>query len=123
MHVIELSRESEADNPVVGPMDLAWICPFHDPVNGQTHVYRLEEVFTKLLEGRRAGLALHTMSRFAGRADSYLRKNYQAVVEGAGRPSLRRLAERAYLWMARHDSMSYGLLGDPAVRLVDRPSR
>ncbi|WP_309896734.1 hypothetical protein [Archangium sp.] len=110
---------------VIGHLDLAWLCAFHDPRTGQTHANRLEDVLTSLVEGYRAGLALQSLSRFAAKADRELRKQYQAdAVPGAsGRPQTPNVAERAYLWMERHDVMNYTLLGDPAVRLVDRPSR
>jgi hypothetical protein len=115
---------------VIGHLDQAWICAFHNPRTGQSHADRLEEVLTSLVEGYRAGLALQTLSRFATRADRALRRQYQedAVPESVGKSlstdkEEERVRERAYLWMERHDVTSYTLLGDPAVRLVDRPSR
>jgi hypothetical protein len=110
---------------VIGHLDQAWICAFHDPRTGQTHANRLEEVLTSLVEGYRAGLALHSLSRFASKADRELRKHYQAdaIAESSGQPPAPHVEERAYLWMERHDVTNYTLLGDPAVRLVDRPSR
>lgn len=110
---------------VIGHLDQAWICAFHDPRTGQTHTNRLEDVLTSLVEGHRTGPALHSLSRFASKADRELRKQYQAdvVAQSSGQPLAPNMAERAYLWMERHDVTHYTLLGDPAVRLVDRPSR
>lgn len=108
---------------VIGHLDQAWICAFHDPRTGASHVHRLEEVLTSLVEGYRAGVALESLSRFAAKADRQLRKQYQADAAEAGQRSSLDVAERAYLWMERHDVSSYVLLGDPAVRLVNRPSR
>ncbi|MFL5345705.1 MAG: hypothetical protein ACJ8AT_12995 [Hyalangium sp.] len=110
---------------VIGHLDQAWICAFHDPRTGQTHANRLEEVLASLVEGYRAGLALHALSRFASKADRELRKHYQedAVAGSSGQSPAPQVEERAYLWMERHDVTNYTLLGDPAVRLVDRPSR
>ncbi|HYO74626.1 MAG TPA: hypothetical protein VEU33_51990 [Archangium sp.] len=110
---------------VIGHLDHAWICAFHDPRNGQTHANRLEEVLSSLVEGYRAGLALQSLSRFAAKADRELRKHYQAdaQTESSGQTPASQVEERAYLWMERHDVTNYTLLGDPAVRLVDRPSR
>lgn len=110
---------------VIGHLDQAWICAFHDLRTGESHANRLEDVLTSLVEGYRAGLALQSLSRFASKADRELRKQYQAdaEAESSGRPHSTDMAERAYLWMERHDVTSYVLLGDPAVRLVDRPTR
>ncbi|PTL75399.1 hypothetical protein [Vitiosangium sp. GDMCC 1.1324] len=110
---------------VIGHLDQAWICAFHDPRTGQTHTNRLEEVLTSLVEGHRAGPALHSLSRYASKADRELRKHYQAdaVAQSSAQPLASNMTERAYLWMERHDVTHYTLLGDPAVRLVDRAGR
>ena len=110
---------------VIGHLDQAWICAFHNPVTGHTHANRLEDVLASLMEGYRAGLSLQSLSRFAAKADRELRKQYQegAEAETSGRPLSTDATERAYLWMERHDVTNYVLLGDPAVRLVDRPTR
>jgi hypothetical protein len=110
---------------VIGHLDQAWICSFHNPRTGQSHANRLEEVLTSLVEGYRAGLVLQSLSRFASKADRELRKHYQAdaVAQSSCQSLAPNMAERAYLWMERHDVTHYTLLGDPAVRLVDRPSR
>ncbi|WP_395850887.1 hypothetical protein [Cystobacter fuscus] len=110
---------------VIGHLDLAWLYAFHNARTGQTHANRLEDALTSLVEGYRAGLALHSLTRFASKADRELRKQYQsdAVATCSGQPRPPSMAERAWLWMERHDVMNYTLLGDPAVRLVDRPSR
>ncbi|WP_240486595.1 hypothetical protein [Hyalangium minutum] len=119
---------------VIGHLDMAWICAFHNPRNGETHTHRLEDVLTTMVEGSRVGLALHSLSRFASKADRELRKYHQeTAAAGSSGQSLsgeideeqakERTTERAHLWMERHDLTSYTLLGDPAVRLVDRLSR
>ena len=110
---------------VIGHLDQAWIYSFHDPRTGQTHTNRLEDVATSLMEGHRVGLTLYLLSRFAAKADRELRKQYQAdaMAPRTGQPLPLDMAERAWLWMERHDITAYTLLGDPAVRLVDRLSR
>ena len=110
---------------VIAHLDLAWILAFHNPRTGQTSVHRLEAVLASLVEGYRVGLALHTLSHSAGQVEAALRRQYQADAEArsAGRTPSTDPTEQAQLWMERHDVTSYVLLGDPAVRLVDRASR
>jgi hypothetical protein len=110
---------------VIGHMDLAWLSGFHNLVTGQTHVHRLEEVLTRLVEGCRAGVALQMLSRFAAHADGVLRRHSQAVAEGPKSHGRARMTPGALalLWMERHDVANYVLLGDPAVRLIGRATR
>ncbi|WP_147441899.1 hypothetical protein [Corallococcus exercitus] len=105
---------------VIAHLDMAWIHAFHDVLTGQSHVYRLESVMTKLLQGYRAGVSLQMLLRHAGQLDARLGRQHQ---QDAAKPSKEPLPldvriERARLWMERHDVTRYVLLGDPAVRLV-----
>ncbi|MFP2925388.1 hypothetical protein ACLESO_09245 [Pyxidicoccus sp. 3LG] len=110
---------------VIAHLDMAWVYAFHNARTGQSYTHRLEGTLESLMEGYRAGLALHSLTQAAWQVDGALRSQYVADDEArrAGREPSTHPAERAHLWMERHDVTSYVLLGDPAVRLVDRPSR
>ncbi len=109
---------------VIGHVDLAWTCSFHDARTGRSHVYRFEGALSSLVQGHRAGVALSMLPRFARQADAALRRYYQAEEEArqARRSTANIGLDRAYLWMERHDLTRYVLLGDPAVRLVEPSS-
>jgi len=105
---------------VIGHRDLAFSYSYIDPTDGRERLDRFIAALDALLSGRRAGVALHTLSSFAQEADDRLRTAFQADAETGRQPaptddeSLR----RAFLWLERHDLASYALLGDPAARIA-----
>jgi hypothetical protein len=105
---------------IIAHLDLAWSCSFYDAREASSHPNRFVGVLSHLVNGRRAGLALNLMSRYALQVDGALRKTYQAEEETplSEQGSASVLAQRARLMMERHDLMQYVLLGDPAARLA-----
>jgi hypothetical protein len=107
----------------VGHMDLAWAYSFFDlDDRPRRHPGRLMGVIQALLNGRRAGVAVHKLMRFFAEVNTELTALEDTWARVGGRPdgrpiSDRERARRGHLWMLRQDLAGYVLLGDPAVRL------
>lgn len=109
---------------VMSHVDLAWTYSFQDlGATAQARPSRFHGVFRSLVEGHRVGSAHHQLARFFSEVSIELTTVYEAdAVLGGARPvAAERLAERAHLWMLRHDLAGYVLLGDPAARLPIAP--
>ncbi|HLL82570.1 MAG TPA: hypothetical protein VK420_07950, partial [Longimicrobium sp.] len=103
---------------VVGHVDLAWTYAFMD-TTGQSHPSRFTGVLREIAEGRRAGLAINALWRFAveTHVDLATRVHEHEHAQVTNRtPSPDREPWPA-LWMACQDLSGYVLLGDPAARL------
>jgi hypothetical protein len=109
---------------VMGHVDLAWSYGFRD--HGRPTPSRFIGVLKALVEGGRAGVALHALQRFVNETSIELTMLYseaQKTPAGGGR-SLIETVKWAELWMVRQDLSNYILLGDPAVRLpLDTPQQ
>jgi len=101
---------------VIAHMDLAWAFAFHDPLKGRAHPDRFAGVLAHLAQGHRVGSALHALTRFGLQVDAMIRRGDQEAAAEKTRAAVDPVP-RAYLWMERHDLLSYMLLGDPATRL------
>jgi hypothetical protein len=105
---------------VVGHADLAWTYSFQDMGrDGRSRPSRFQGLMNSLVRGRRAGVGLGELFRFFTQANTRLTLLYDQEVSApasrGGKPV--DPAERAHLWMLRHDLAGYILLGDPAVTL------
>lgn len=99
---------------VMAHLDLAWTYSFQDLDTGATNrPARFMAIVRRLLERKRAGVALYELLRFLGQAESELAM--EADAEAMGMPA--NPARRGHLWMLRQDLAGYVLLGDPAVHL------
>jgi len=94
---------------VIAHQDAAWAYSFHDPFAGRSNVERFVDALSDLVEGCRAGIAVHALARFALRVDDAIHRLGSSPADRAALP---------HLWMERHDLASYVLLGDPATRIA-----
>jgi hypothetical protein len=104
---------------VIGHVDLAWTCGYHDLEAGRARPSRFISLLGALLKGHRTGIGLGALLRFATEANAELLslddRRESASGTAATRGDVRAL--RGYLWMRRQDLSAYLLLGDPAVRM------
>ena len=99
---------------VMAHLDLAWTYSFQDLDSGATNrPARFMTIVRRLLEKKRAGVALQELLRFLGQVESELAM--QADAKAMGMPE--NPARQGHLWMLRQDLAGYVLLGDPAVHL------
>ncbi|MFP2905189.1 hypothetical protein ACLESD_09050 [Pyxidicoccus sp. 3LFB2] len=110
---------------IVAHVDLAWSYGFTDIDASTTRgrPSRFLGLLREWVEGRRAGVALSALLRFASEAslELTLLEDREASERAAGRAFARDSARRGHLWMMRQDVSGYVLLGDPAVRLPLAP--
>lgn len=101
----------------IGHVDLAWTSTLSD--QGNLAHSRFLGVLRTLMEGRRAGNALHTLLRFFSEGLVELTALYKQEERAriTGRESTVNPLVRAGLWLQCQDFSNYVLLGDPAVRL------
>ncbi|OJT18797.1 hypothetical protein BO221_39400 [Archangium sp. Cb G35] len=110
------------DGPLalIAHVDLAWSYGFSD-VDTQTRgrASRFLGLLRELVEGRRAGVGLSALLRFASEANLELTllEDGAESDRAAGRANAQDGVRRGHLWMMRQDVSGYVLLGDPAVRL------
>jgi hypothetical protein len=107
---------------LISHVDLAWSHGFVDygaPV-ARSRPSRFLGLLRALVEGRRVGVALSTLLRFASEAN--LELTMMEDRDASGRAAAKDGARRGHLWMMRQDVSGYVLLGDPAVRLPLAPA-
>ncbi|WP_158623612.1 C25 family cysteine peptidase [Corallococcus llansteffanensis] len=111
---------------LVAHVDLAWSYGFSDvdTTSSRGRPSRFLGLLRELVEGRRVGVGLSTLLRFASEANLELTmmEDRDATELAAGRSAARDSARRGHLWMMRQDVSGYVLLGDPAVRLPLTPA-
>lgn len=103
---------------VMGHVDLAWTYSFSEQ-NGRSHPSRFASVLRALVDGCRAGVGIHALTRFALEANVELTTLYDRdeAARHSKLASTEEAVHRGHLWMLLHDLSGYILLGDPAVRL------
>ncbi|HEX5753151.1 MAG TPA: hypothetical protein VFZ09_43525 [Archangium sp.] len=110
---------------LIAHVDLAWSYGFSD-VDAQTRgrASRFLGLLRELVEGRRAGVGLSALLRFASEANLELTllEDGAESDRAAGRTTEQDGVRRGHLWMMRQDVSGYVLLGDPAVRLPLAPA-
>jgi hypothetical protein len=106
---------------LIAHVDLAWSYGFSDvdatQVRGRPS--RFLGLLRELVEGRRVGVGLTALLRFATEAN--LELTLMEDQDASGRGASRDFTRRGHLWMTRQDVAGYVLLGDPAVRLPLAP--
>jgi hypothetical protein len=111
---------------LVAHVDLAWSYGFSDvdATSSRGRPSRFLGLLRELVEGRRVGVGLSALLRFASEANLELTmmEDRSAAALAAGRSSAADGARRGHLWMMRQDVSGYVLLGDPAVRLPLAPA-
>ncbi|HYO72252.1 MAG TPA: hypothetical protein VEU33_39890 [Archangium sp.] len=110
---------------LIAHVDLAWSYGFSDvDTQPRGRASRFLGLLRELVEGRRAGVGLSALLRFASEANLEL----TLLEDGAesdravGRATAQDSVRRGHLWMMRQDVSGYVLLGDPAVRLPLAPA-
>lgn len=114
---------SDPDGPLafVGHVDLAWAYSFFDlDDRPRRRPGRLIGVIQSLLNGHRAGVAIHKLMHGFAEVNTELTVLDDASARGAQPPGDRAQIRRGHLWMLRQDLAGYALLGDPATRLPIR---
>jgi hypothetical protein len=107
---------------LVAHVDLAWSYGFSDvdATSSRGRPSRFLGVLRELVEGRRVGVGLSALLRFASEAN--LELTMMEDRDASGRAAAKDGARRGHLWMMRQDVSGYVLLGDPAVRLPLAPA-
>lgn len=111
---------------VVAHVDLAWVYGFMDldaTTAARGRPSRFLGLLRELVEGRRVGVGLSALLRFATEANLELTllEDQEVSRRTAGRAPEKEGTRRGHLWMMRQDVSGYVLLGDPAVRLPLTP--
>jgi len=105
---------------LIAHVDLAWSYGFSDlDTQVRSRASRFLGLLRELVEGRRVGVGLSALLRFASEANLELTllEDREEAERAAGRDSTQDGIRRGHLWMMRQDVSGYVLLGDPAVRL------
>jgi hypothetical protein len=106
----------------VGHADLAWAYSFFDlDDRPRRRPGRIVGVIQALLNGHRAGVAVHKLMQWFAEVNTELTALDDARMRtGGGRLDDPERVRRGHLWMLRQDLAGYLLLGDPAIRLPIR---
>ncbi|TMQ23408.1 MAG: hypothetical protein E6J91_00025 [Deltaproteobacteria bacterium] len=115
---------ADPDGPLafVGHVDLAWAYSFFDlDDRPRRRPGRSIGVIQALLNGHRAGVAVHKLMQWFAEVNTELTALDDARARTGGRPlDDPERVRRGHLWMLRQDLAGYVLLGDPAIRLPIR---
>jgi hypothetical protein len=104
---------------VIAHVERTWDVGFRWEGVGDPQVDTLQSIVEAILDHRRVGHAIHALRQRYTSASAVLAAKLMAEHDHGRAMSPR---ERAFLWTVTADARGWVVLGDPAVRIVSRPS-
>jgi hypothetical protein len=104
---------------VVGHIDRAWSCSFHNGDRLRSQIDTFKDTLAELLDGKPLGYALEYFNQYHASLGTSMGEILKKVRQFSYNPNPLELAD---VWTADNDARNYVVLGDPAVRVCAVPA-